>query len=375
MRSQRLLVLAAFGLLAGACAGDTESPTAVPEQAPVVESAAIPVHPFFQLNFSTTSVLLQAAEEFTVPSPAKVVITSPFAAFATLGPPRVIKVEYLGAGAPTGWLTGNVELKSAFRADLNVRAVVGLPLGAYHARVTLTLLGVANYVVNVTFVSGLYYIDCANSDTDWDFTGLWNLTAGNNTMNPRGATPLPEEGSGYFWYGSPATGDFDFGNNSGTATGPYFMLPAAAANPVVHLRTWFEIEYDVSPFNYDFMEVWLVDEDDEDEEFLGRINGSPYFVGNGNSFGSGGPWVDFEVPIPLSLTGDDWQIRLLFRTNDGAYNDYRGWGVDCITVTEGAPPTGPSMAGRAAGIDRSLLTGERPRWLTPSLELPVVRRK
>jgi len=371
MRPQRLLAFAALAF-AAACTGDMESPTAVREEAPVAQ-ANIP-NPLFQLNFSPTSAFFQTPNANEIPTkPQRIVIFSPYAAFATLGPPRVAKVEY--TGGPGGWLTGNIELKSAFQADFNLRVVKGMPLGAYQARITITLLGVVNYVVNVTFVSGVYFLDYVNSDAGWTFTGLWHVAAGNNCNNFRGCTPAPYEGTGFLWYASEATGNFNFGNNSGNAISPPFALPAGAINPTVSVRTFFEIEYDVSPFSFDFMEFHL-DEDGNPGNtiFLGRINGSPGFNG-GNSFTApGGPWLTFSVSVPASAFGKTWRLRLHFETRDGLYNDYRGWGVDEILIIESGL-TGPSLGAGKARVDASLLEAGRTFKLAPPVEIPLVRRR
>jgi hypothetical protein len=364
MRSLRLLAFAALAF-AAACSNDVNSPTAIPEQTPEAAAANIP-NPLFQLNFMPTSAFFQVPNENEIPAnPAKIVIYSPYAAFATLGPPRVAKVEYTGPG---GWLSGNVELKSAFQADLNLRVVKGMPIGAYGARITLTLLGVVNYIVNVTFVSGVYFIDCANSTTGWTFSGLWHLTSGGTSVNPRGPHPGPDEGTGFFGYYSEATGNFNFGNNSGSAVGPAFALPAAAINPVIKARTWFEIEYDVSPFSYDFMEFWLQEDGNPGNRvFVGRINGSPFFAGNGRSFVLPNPWTDVQFAIPSTAFGKVWHLELYFASRDGLYNDYRGWGVDCMSIIENTAPTGPSLGAAARrAID--------PQSLIPGSQIPLVDR-
>jgi hypothetical protein len=353
MKLQRLLVLAALSL-AAACSDDVMAPTVVPETAPAAAAAYNP-NPLFNLFFSSMSVGFQSPNENQVPAnPAKIVIYSPYAAFATLGPPRVVKVEYTGGAQ--GWLTGNVEVKSAFQADLNLRVVKGLPLGAYGANVTLTLLGVVNYIVHVNFTSGVYFADFATSGTGWGYGGLWHHSTGNNCVNPRGCTPAVPVHA----YFSEATGDFDVPGgtaNSGDAMSPAFTLPGTASYPVVELRTWYEIEYDVSPFSYDFMTVVLVDALTLVETELGTINSSPGFVGNGTTFGGGDPFTTFVVPIPPALAGADYHVILRFATGDGAYNDYRGWGVAMVVVREGVAPTAASAA-RLSGIDPSLVMGE-----------------
>jgi len=217
--------------------------------------------------------------------------------------------------------------------------------------------------------TGLYFVDYADSGVAWTFSGLWHVTSGNNCNNSRGCTPGPDEGSGYFWYADPGPADFvDGGRNFGSAIGPAFLLPAGATYPVVRIRTWFEIEYDVSPFSYDFMEIYLVEDGNPSNRvFLGRINGSSYFAGNGTTFGLSDPWIEFVVPIPASQFGKTWHIDLFFDTRDPLYNDYRGWGVDFITVVEDTPPAGAVGAAALRHLfDRMMISGDR---------IPVVRRE
>lgn len=368
MRPFRLLAVAALAFVA-ACSNDVTSPTVAPQDGPEDAAAYIP-NPLFQINFSSTSAFFQVPDENTVPAnPAKIVMWSPYAAYATLGPPRVVKVEYTGGSG--GWLTGNVEVKSAFQADLNLRVVKGMPVGAYSAKVTLTLLGVVNYYVYVNFVSGVYFIDCAENAAAWTFSGLWHQTAGGTSVNPRGPHPSADEGTYFFGYYSESNGNFTGGGaNQGSAVGPAFALPVGAMYPAVNIRTWYEIEYNVSPYSFDYMEIYLQEDGNpSNREFVGRINTQGVMIGNGTTFGQANPWVDHQFAIPASvlsaLGGKNVRLELHFETRDGLYNDYRGWGVDCITIIEGAAPSAVGAAARRS-ID--------PRSLIPGSEIPVVRR-
>jgi hypothetical protein len=337
MRVLRLAV-PALAVAFAACAGDAPSPVEV--EAPA--GASVPGHPF-GVTINPTSLVFAAAGPGEMPQAQHVTVVNPYGLIASTGL-RVGPIQYIGQ---SGWLLVGVQYLG-LTARVSVRPS-RIAQGS-SALIPISLPGGPVSWLTVNF--GEYFRDNAESLAGWTATGLWNLyTTAQlpicNTARPGECLPPPFQGNAAFWYGSPTTGNFNFGNNAGDLTSPVFSIPQGAISPELRFDTWYEIEYDVSPVGFDWMQVYMVNAFTAAETLVGVLNLLPGFVGH-----TGLPnlqWIRQVINLS-AFRGGTWRLRFRFETFDGSFNDYRGWGLDNIRVVEASSPPAFAQGSSRAGI-------------------------
>ncbi len=130
---------------------------------------------------------------------------------------------------------------------------------------------------------------------------------------------------------------------SGTATSPQFLVPAGAGMKNLQFRAWWEIEsVDPQQNAYDRMVVQIVNQAGVVTQ-IGTLNPDVDANGPANApYSSGGynrtpVWSLYDFDIS-AYAGQQIQVQFFFLTQDSAYNAYRGWLIDNVTVTS---PTCP----------------------------------
>ncbi len=316
--SRRLWSACAAALVLGACASESEQPAVTsPDQA---NSADV-----LQLTLTPGSMtFIQANPAGPLPAPRRIIAFNQ----AALIPQTGIQLSPMRYNGGTGgWFNVSFVI-TGLSANVDGRIVPNnLPVGVYSGSFTVRVPGTRNspVTVNVTYVKGIYFSDNAESATGWNTTGLWNLSALIPICNTSVATclPAPDEGTKAWWYGSPATGDFQTGGaNSGDLTSPEFFVPLGAIEPVLGFRTTWDTENCCS---YDRKEVFFKETGSGTETFLGIMDG-----GTGNAMPG---YLSAFLPMS-SVKGKTGRLVFRFRTVDNIDNDLRGWIVDRIVVAE-----------------------------------------
>jgi hypothetical protein len=130
---------------------------------------------------------------------------------------------------------------------------------------------------------------------------------------------------------------------SGTATSPQFLVPAGTGAKNLQFRSWWEIEsVDPQQNAYDRMVVQIVNQAGVVTQ-IGTLNPDVDANGPANApYSSGGynrtpVWNLYDFDIS-AYAGQQIQVRFYFMSQDSAYNGYRGWVIDNVTVTS---PTCP----------------------------------
>ena len=135
----------------------------------------------------------------------------------------------------------------------------------------------------------------------------------------------PISGSHSLWYGQDGTGNYDTGStNSGYLTSPAIYLAEGSTN-WLRFMSWYETETD--GLLYDNRCVGV------------SVGGAPFE--QLYCFQDDTPQVWRNSPaINLSAyAGQVVQVQFYFDTRDEIQNDYRGWYVDDVTISEIAPGT------------------------------------
>lgn len=208
--------------------------------------------------------------------------------------------------------------------------------------------------------------------------GFWHLVTSPNSLtvspqiNPtlvelpdvEGRLPAAFSGSSCWWYGENATGTFigaDFNpsqsprsggtsvaSNFGNLYSPPLDL-SGAASATLSFRTWWEIE-GVDVQAYDLMTVFISVNGGSFAAILpgtGRINpgddvnGDPWRPYSSGGLGQVGQWIQAVFDL-TPYVGGEAVLAFQFSTGDAAYNGFRGWFIDDISVTATAPPA-PSI--------------------------------
>ena len=178
---------------------------------------------------------------------------------------------------------------------------------------------------------------------------------------PDSGAHLPAKGGTHVvWFGEDSTGTF-IGSNypaqtaknggssaatqTGTLTSPSISL-AGAAKAAIEFDSWWEIE-GVAGQSYDMMIVQVSTNGSTWTE-VGRLNptfstaapsDSGYTAG-----GSSAPpeWRHYAFDVS-SYAGQSIQVRFSFNTGDSAYNAFRGWTIDNLSVGAGDSLPAPTV--------------------------------
>ncbi len=314
-------------LLAGACASDTPANPVLPGEANASD--------LLQLNLSSSSVVMaQGAVDAPLPEPFVIIASNAAALIPSTG--IVVSTPSHPIAQPGGWLEVTPKILGLTASVTLKIKQNSLPEGAYTATFTVKVPGTKNSpkTVTVNYVKGYYFVD-GGEEPSWTMTGFWHrsqLTGICNIARPGECLPSPAEGSWALWYGQDATGNFDNGvTNGGTATSALFSIPSGAPNPELRFQSAWETEGDSY---FDGMDVELVSEDGLTVHHLGNVYSS-----TGIQSHMGG-YMQFGADLS-PYAGGTWRVRFSFNTQDGLFNDYRGWIVDDLRVAEGAAFTGP----------------------------------
>lgn len=192
----------------------------------------------------------------------------------------------------------------------------------------------------------------------------------------KGKVPDPAEGVRAFWFGNPSPGftGKEVGNymgnqylgdtwlsggtgqlgmaSAGFLASPSIDLTGVSASTSVYLtfQTWWEVESaKPNKDSYDLMEILYSDDGGATWTGLARLNpltdpvsvGPRYWIPYScTGFNSAPRWIRQE-PIPLvdpdgkSLAGRTIRLRFSFNTVDEAYNGFRGWLIDDLSIRSG----------------------------------------
>lgn len=173
----------------------------------------------------------------------------------------------------------------------------------------------------------------------------------------RGFLPNAFSGCFYFWYGSPATGNYDFGTTSGILTSLALDL-RGLTQATLQFQSWFEIE-GVAPQTFDVMRVVVLDGTTFAElGDVGRLNPTtavdlparqPMTSGGANLPPIFIPW-EFDLS---PFAGRSVRLRFEFATGEQPFNNFRGWIIDDVRVISARPvlpapllEQGPHAGGR-----------------------------
>lgn len=164
-----------------------------------------------------------------------------------------------------------------------------------------------------------YATDFESGMSDWSAGGLWHAVDN--------ADPYFEahSGSHSLWYGQDGTGNYDTGStNSGYLTSPAIYLPQSSSY-WLRFASWYETETD--GLLYDNRCVGV------------SVSGAPFeqfycFQDDTPSVWRNSPAIDLSA-----YAGQVVRVQFYFDTRDDIQNNYRGWYVDDVTITETPPPS------------------------------------
>jgi len=329
--SRRLWTAFAAALVVGACASETEQPTIT---APGQENSS----DVLELKLTPGSfTFIQPQNAGPLPAPRRIIAFNQAALIPYTGI-QLSPVAY--EGGVGGWFNVAFQI-TGLSANIDGRITPNnLPDGVYRASFMVRVPGTRNspVKVNVTYIKGIYFQDNAESTTGWSSGGLWNLSGLVGICNDGGdydydydydepaCLPAPDQGNFAWWYGSPDTGDFDFGTNSGDLVSPEFMIPSGADNPLLGFRTTWETE---GCCTFDRMEILFRNSANSSETFLGLLSG------NSNQMDQDPTYLSAFISMN-AVKGQTGRLIFRFRTVDAILNNYRGWIVDRIVVAEEA---------------------------------------
>lgn len=167
------------------------------------------------------------------------------------------------------------------------------------------------------------------------------------------ALPDPIQGLRAFWYGQKQTGSFngsDPGECEGASSTGALTSPAIGLGGVPDpVRLTFKTYWDIESVNpnaggFDLMTILMSVDDGATFERVGRLNplSDPAGISNrapipysSTGFNSPPLWVQQESIALPNAGGKTIILRFEFDTNDGLFNDFRGWMIDDIAIERG----------------------------------------
>lgn len=175
---------------------------------------------------------------------------------------------------------------------------------------------------------------------------LWSVTDYDGVGSDTG-----HSGDSRLYYGSPSTGDYDFGHTAGVAQSPSISIPSQG--PVVlGFATKWQVEW---LKGYDHLWVEALDTSANKIHLLCTANAydrgdpmggfgqtavpscSPYHF-NPCPLEVGLAWEKRMIQLPQSLLGKSIKIRFTFDSADDKANIYNGWMVDDVVLGRGVSP-------------------------------------
>jgi serine protease AprX len=164
---------------------------------------------------------------------------------------------------------------------------------------------------------GDWSADMEDDTSGWAATGLWHLGVDTACVSPSASS-----GTHAWYYGQEPACDYDTGaTNTGTLTSP--VIEGVTSSSVLSFDYWRQVEstgfgeYDSTTVevSYDggaWTQVWYRDCNDP----------------------SAATWsASGDLPLSPPTEGAEMQIRFTFNTDDSTSNDYTGWLVDDVVVT------------------------------------------
>lgn len=233
-----------------------------------------------------------------------------------------------------------------------------------------------NYVAGEqqTPVGDMFYEDFESGSPDWIVNGFWHVET-----NPENIAVIPEinpelvtlpdagnlpnvfDGSSVLWYGESSTGTFlgsDYdpfsqspknggmsnGPNSGEAITPLIDL-SGINDATLSFMSWYEVEsVDVNSFDMMTLEVSV----DNGASWtpigqinpLDDVNGPADIPYSSGGFNEPGMWIEQQFDMG-AFANQQVNIKFVFDTIDGAYNGFRGWIIDDVSIYSGEaqPPS------------------------------------
>jgi len=162
-----------------------------------------------------------------------------------------------------------------------------------------------------------WYDDMEGTMSDWGFTGLWHQV---DDSDPYGDSHSPTHSC---WYGQAATGDYNTGaRTQGNLTTPEITLASGSELKFWH---WFETESYAG--SYDQCIVQITDDGGSSWDQLAMWDSQDPNITS---------WTEQVISLS-AYSGKTVQVRFRFDSVDEMYNDYRGWYVDDVTLTNVTP--------------------------------------
>lgn len=159
----------------------------------------------------------------------------------------------------------------------------------------------------------LYASDCESSKS-MKSDGMWHIVSS-------GEWNEAHSGSSSWWYGQQSTGTFDNGDaNQGLLQTPAIDIPADSLAASLDFWYWYETE--TTGTSYDQRWVMVSTDGGTNWDELDQLSGDTM-----------GVWHPYSADLS-AYAGQSVKIGFYFDTGDDISNDYRGWYIDDILITE-----------------------------------------
>ena len=159
------------------------------------------------------------------------------------------------------------------------------------------------------------YSATMESDTStWDATGLWHLST----------TPIAAHSeTHYWWYGGGAAGSENYNTTRpGDLTTRPIQIPAAG----YYLRFWYRYQTETSGKYWD--QRWVqISADGGPYQNILQLMGDPF-----------DNWLRSPAIDLSAYAGKTIRVRFHFHALDTYHNDYQGWFIDDVGITQTPPP-------------------------------------
>lgn len=158
-----------------------------------------------------------------------------------------------------------------------------------------------------------YADDMDSTTTEWSNSNWIRTTSFDHTSGG---------GKSWLYFGEAG---YDSGDpNSGDLTSPVIFIPSTGT---YFLRFWYQYETEGPGINWDQRWVQISKDGGPFENVLHLSDDPPNY------------WLQSPAINLSPYAGSEIQVRFHFETLDAAFNDYQGWIIDDLSITNNSPPT------------------------------------
>ncbi len=174
------------------------------------------------------------------------------------------------------------------------------------------------------------------SSSKFSISGLWHLSANNNCANPGYQSPIHS-----YYYGQESSCNYNTGS---TNSGSLISIPIFNVSATSMLSFWSFLQTEQYGSGYDNAMVMISTDNGSNWITIDQDNSN-----GGNIPDNGAYWSLMSYSL-ASYENNDILLRFYFNTKDASYNNFKGWILDDISITNVDVPASCITSGNVSEV-------------------------